>query len=94
MDEPFAALDAQTRELMQEELLKIWGRSQAGAVFVTHQLDEALFLSDYIVVMRDGAIVSKLEVPFERPRRLDIKRSSLFQSMYAEVWSTMGLARQ
>ena len=63
MDEPFAALDAQTREFMQAELLKIWSKSKKTVVFITHQIDEAVFLADRVVVMgtRPGRI--KKEFP-------------------------------
>jgi len=89
MDEPFAALDAQTREVMQQELLKIWERDRRTVVFVTHQMDEAVYLSDRVVVLRSrpGRIGRILDVPFARPRPLDIKRSSEFAALVAEVWS-------
>jgi len=72
MDEPFAALDAQTRELMQEELLQIWLKARKTVLFITHQIDEAIFLSDRVVVMgpRPGAIVDELAVDLPRPRTL------------------------
>lgn len=89
MDEPFAALDAQTREVMQQELLKIWERDRRTVVFVTHQMDEAIYLSDRVVVLRSrpGRIGRILAVPFARPRPLDIKRSPEFAALVAEVWS-------
>jgi NitT/TauT family transport system ATP-binding protein len=75
MDEPFAAIDAQTRELMQEELLKIWGEQRPRAerktvLFVTHSIDEAVFLSDRIAVMsaRPGEIKEVVTNPLKRPR--------------------------
>ena len=70
MDEPFGALDAQTRNKMQSELLEIWGRSKKTILFVTHSVDEAVFLSDRIVVMssRPGRIRSVVQVPIPRPR--------------------------
>jgi NitT/TauT family transport system ATP-binding protein len=77
MDEPFASIDAQTRELMQMELLRIWGQQQATVLFVTHSVDEAIVLSDRIVLMgpRPGRIVETLEVELERPRHLDDARA-------------------
>jgi NitT/TauT family transport system ATP-binding protein len=80
LDEPFAALDAQTRELMQSELLKIWSRAGKTVLFVTHQIDEAVFLADRVVVMgtRPGRIKGEFEVPFERPRSLAVKRAPAF----------------
>ena len=70
MDEPFAALDAQLREILQDELLAIWQARRRTVVFVTHSLEEALLLGDRVVVMsaRPGRIISDITVPFERPR--------------------------
>jgi nitrate/nitrite transport system ATP-binding protein len=71
MDEPFGALDPITREEMQEELLKIWEAHPATVLMITHDLDEALFLADRLVMMTNGPsanIGEVLEIPFERPR--------------------------
>lgn len=70
MDEPFASIDAQTRELMQMELMRIWSQQQATVLFVTHSVDEAIVLSDRIVLMgpRPGKIVEALDVDLDRPR--------------------------
>ncbi|MEX2203923.1 MAG: ABC transporter ATP-binding protein [Actinomycetota bacterium] len=68
MDEPFGALDAITRGHMQSELLRIWEQEKKTVVFVTHSIDEALLLSDRIVVMKDGTVVTTVEVPIEQPR--------------------------
>ena len=68
MDEPFGALDAQTRESMQAELLDIHARTKKTILFVTHDLDEAVLLADHIVVMRAGRIQDVVEVPLPRPR--------------------------
>ena len=72
MDEPFASLDVQTREYMQDELLKIWQREPKTVIFVTHSIDEAIKLSDRIAIMgpRPGRIEEIKHVPFERPRDL------------------------
>ena len=70
MDEPFASIDAQTRELMQIELMRLWSEQSSTVVFVTHSVDEAIVLSDRIVLMgpRPGHIVESLDVGLERPR--------------------------
>ena len=74
MDEPFSALDAQTRGMMQEVLLEIWGKIPTTTVFVTHDIDEALFLADRIVVMsaRPGRVIEDIALPFARPRSQDL----------------------
>ena len=89
MDEPFAALDAQTREVMQQELLKIWERDKKTVVFVTHQMDEAVYLADRVIVLRSrpGRIALDLNVPFARPRPLTLKHSHDFTDLVAQVWS-------
>jgi NitT/TauT family transport system ATP-binding protein len=70
MDEPFGALDAQTRNIMQSELLRIWQEERKTVVFVTHSVDEAIYLADRIVIMsaRPGRIKDIIEIPLSRPR--------------------------
>lgn len=91
MDEPFAALDAQTRELMQSELLRIWDQTKKTVLFITHQLDEAIYLSDRVIVMsgRPGRIIDDLVIPIERPRSLDIKRASNFTEIEQRLWDNL-----
>jgi NitT/TauT family transport system ATP-binding protein len=88
MDEPFAALDAQTRELMQRELLRIWSADKKTVMFVTHQIDEAVYLADRVVVMtsRPGRIGEIVEVDLPRPRSLDIKRTPQFVGYVDRIW--------
>ncbi len=70
MDEPFASIDAQTRELMQMELMRIWGERRGVVVFVTHSVDEAVLLADQVVLMgpRPGRVLESHDVPLPRPR--------------------------
>jgi NitT/TauT family transport system ATP-binding protein len=89
MDEPFAALDAQTRELMQEELLQIWCKSGKTVLFITHQIDEAIFLSDRVIVFsaRPGRVREDIAIPLERPRSLKLKRDPRFHTLEDRIWA-------
>jgi NitT/TauT family transport system ATP-binding protein len=88
MDEPFAALDAQTREIMQVELLRIWSQARKTVLFITHQIDEAIFLSDRVVVMsaRPGRILADIPIELPRPRGLELKRTPEFTAYEDQVW--------
>jgi NitT/TauT family transport system ATP-binding protein len=88
MDEPFAALDAQTREIMQTELLRIWERGQKTVLFVTHQIDEAVFLSDRVLVFarRPGRLQAEVKIPLPRPRNLAMKRTTEFVALIDRIW--------
>jgi len=87
LDEPFGALDAQTREQMQEWLLDLWDDFKKTVLFVTHDIDEAIYLSDRVVVMsaRPGRIVSSFEVPLPRPRKPSIVTSPEFVDLKART---------
>jgi NitT/TauT family transport system ATP-binding protein len=88
MDEPFAALDAQTREIMQTELLRIWSEGRKTVLFITHQIDEAVYLSDRVVVFsrRPGRINQIVPIALPRPRALGIKRSPEFVAYVDQIW--------
>jgi NitT/TauT family transport system ATP-binding protein len=77
MDEPFGALDAQTRETMQEEVIKLWERTRKTIVFVTHDIEEAVFLGDRVVVLsaRPARILEEVRIDLPRPRDLTVKKS-------------------
>jgi NitT/TauT family transport system ATP-binding protein len=87
MDEPFGALDAQTRLTMQELLLSVWQQLKPTIVFVTHDIDEALFLADTIYVMsaRPGRIQARMTVPLARPRTIEDTTSEAFNAMKREI---------
>lgn len=87
MDEPFAALDAQTRCSMQQLLLGIWEDFNHTIVFVTHDVEEALLMSDRICIMsnRPGRIVEDIQVPFERPRSLLLTGTEEFSRLKARI---------
>ncbi|PPL17194.1 ABC transporter ATP-binding protein [Microterricola pindariensis] len=91
MDEPFAALDAQMRRILQDELLSIWQEDQRTVVFVTHSLEEAILLGDRVVVMsaRPGKIIGDYRIPFERPRRPEVRGTKEFAELEQEIWSQM-----
>jgi NitT/TauT family transport system ATP-binding protein len=88
MDEPFAALDAMTRQVMQEELLRIHAGSRKTTVFITHSIDEALILSDRIVVMsaRPGRIKAVLANTLPAPRHVSVQLSAEYTALKAQVW--------
>ena len=92
LDEPFAAVDAQTREILQEELLNLWGRHKQTAVFITHSIDEAITLADRVVVMgaRPGRIVKEIPIPIERPRTVaSVRRDPLYPPLREEIWDLL-----
>ena len=88
MDEPFAALDAQTREFMQAELLKIWSQAKKTVLFITHQINEAVYLADRVIVMsaRPGRVKGTFDIPFSRPRVLELKRDPRFLELEDAIW--------
>jgi NitT/TauT family transport system ATP-binding protein len=87
MDEPFGALDAQTRGEMQQLLLRIWDETASTILFVTHDVEEAIYLADRIFIMsaHPGTIVEDLQVPFERPRNLELKQLNEFHELQSYV---------
>ncbi|MGE0746955.1 MAG: ABC transporter ATP-binding protein [Rhodospirillales bacterium] len=88
MDEPFSGLDAQTREIMQTELLRIWAEGRKTVLFITHQIDEAVYLSDRVLVFgrRPGHIQDVVEIDLPRPRSLDVKRDPRFVDYVDRIW--------
>jgi NitT/TauT family transport system ATP-binding protein len=88
MDEPFAALDAQTRNFMQLELLRIWRETRKTVIFVTHMIAEAILLSDRVIVFthRPGTIRSEFQVPLPRPRTMEMRSDPRFLELENVVW--------
>jgi NitT/TauT family transport system ATP-binding protein len=88
MDEPFSALDAQTREIMQTELMRIWEEGRKTVLFVTHQIDEAVYLSDRVLVLarRPGRIQEIVDIELPRPRPLSVKRTPQFVAYVDRIW--------
>ena len=97
MDEPFGSVDAQTRQFLQEELLQLWQREQKTVIFVTHSMDEAVYLSDRVVVMtpRPGRVAEILDVPLPRPRVADhVRRDSRFVDLTNYIWDSLKKAME
>ena len=88
MDEPFAALDEQTRMTMGHELLRIWSKTRKTVVFITHSLTEAVYLADEVIVMsaRPGRIVDHLTIPLPRPRTYEMLSGETFGTLRERIW--------
>jgi NitT/TauT family transport system ATP-binding protein len=92
MDEPFSALDAQNKLLLQEELLRIWEEHKKTVVFITHSVDEAVFLGDRIMVMtaQPGKVKTFVPVPLPRPRNImELQKSAEYGELIARIWSSL-----
>ena len=93
MDEPFSALDVQTRQLMENELLAMWAERRASVLFVTHDLEEAIALADEVVVLSAGPasrVVAKQAVTLERPRDLmELRTTPAFVDLYRAIWTVL-----
>lgn len=91
MDEPFGALDAQNRELLQEELQQIWNSSRKTVLFVTHDIDEAIYLADRVIVFtaRPGRIKADIEINLPRPRAIEIKKASEYSAYRNQIWDLL-----
>jgi len=91
MDEPFSSLDAQTREIMQTELMRIWEEGRKTVLFVTHQIDEAAFLSDRVMVMtkRPGRAKKIFPIELPRPRDYEMRVTPAFNELKLEIWNAL-----
>ncbi|HET9884763.1 MAG TPA: ABC transporter ATP-binding protein [Candidatus Binatia bacterium] len=97
MDEPFGAVDAQTRQLLQEELLELWQSQRKTVIFITHSMDEAVYLSDRVVVMtpRPGKVAEILDVPLPRPRVSgEVRRDGKFVDLTNYIWESLKKAME
>jgi NitT/TauT family transport system ATP-binding protein len=93
-DEPLSALDAQTREYMQAELQRVWMEERTTSVYVTHQISEAAFLADRVIVLSAGPghIKGIVSVPFNRPRSLRLQRTPEFVALEDQIWEMLEIA--
>jgi NitT/TauT family transport system ATP-binding protein len=91
LDEPFAALDAQTRETMQHELLRIWNATRKTALFITHDIVEAVYLADRVIVLtaRPGRVKEVLRIDLPRPRDLRVKHDQRFVAIESRIWESI-----
>ncbi len=89
MDEPYGALDRHTREKMQQWLLNVWSAEHKTIIFVTHDIDEAIYLSDRVLVLNSGKVAAEHHIPFDRPRDEEIKFSSEFIRLKKEIYDRM-----
>lgn len=90
MDEPFSALDAQTRLSVQEEFLTLWSGTERSVLLVTHDLTEALLLADRVILLGGGRILREVDVPFARPRSLtELPHTDEFRRLERELWELM-----
>ena len=91
MDEPFGALDAQTRTVLQEELLRVWESERKTVLYVTHSIDEAVYMADRIVLFtgRPGRIKAEYSVELPRPRHMEMRGSSSYTKLSLEIWNAL-----
>jgi NitT/TauT family transport system ATP-binding protein len=93
MDEPFSALDIQTRHLMEDELLRLWSTDRKSVVFVTHDLEEAISLSDRVIVLSAGPAtrpIAEFEIDLERPREVaEIRMTQRFLQLHSQIWDVL-----
>jgi NitT/TauT family transport system ATP-binding protein len=92
MDEPFASVDAQTRELLQEQLLQIWEKHRRTMVFITHSIEEAILMGDRVAVLstRPGRVKEIIDIPFGHPRKIsEIFEDPRFGELRNQIWSLL-----
>ena len=93
MDEPFSALDIQTRQLMENEVLELWGASKKAVLFITHDLDEAIAMSDRVVILSAGPgsrVVGQFRIDLERPRDVaEVRAAPRFVDLHKAIWDVL-----
>jgi NitT/TauT family transport system ATP-binding protein len=91
MDEPFGALDAQNRELMQEELQAIWNEARKTVIFITHDIEEAIYLADRVIVFsaRPGRTKADITIDLPRPRQIELKKSKAYFDYRNQIWDLL-----
>ena len=91
MDEPFGALDAQTRTVLQEELLRVWESERKTVLYVTHSIDEAVYMSDRVVLLtaRPGRIKAEYSVELPRPRNMEMRGWNSYTKMSLDIWACL-----
>lgn len=89
MDEPYGALDRQTRDRMQKWLLDVWSESHKTVIFITHDIEEAIFLSDRVLILKNKTVFDEYSIPFDRPRSEEIKFSLKFVEIKRDILSRM-----
>lgn len=94
MDEPYGALDAYTRGKMQQWLLDIWTKNKKTIVFVTHNIEEAIFLADRVLVLNDQKFVGGYKIPFSRPRNESIKFSPEFNKLRQQIFESLNHTKE
>jgi len=91
MDEPFGALDAQTRTILQEELLRVWETERKTVVYVTHSIEEAIYLADRVILLtaRPGRVKMEYTVDLPRPRAMEMRGWEIYSTLALEIWSAL-----
>ena len=93
MDEPFSALDIQTRQLMETEVLELWSRKKKAVLFITHDLDEAIAMSDRVVVLSAGPAthpIGEFQIDLPRPRHVaEVRSQARFNALHGQIWELL-----
>jgi len=93
MDEPFGSLDYMTKLALQDQLLDIWSKQKKTTVFVTHDIEEAIFLADRIFLLKNGVIDDVFKVPFDRPRNNKIRTDEKFRNLMATLFNQLSISK-